>query len=512
MYDQINQAIGYLHGLWRYRWSAVLISWLVFIAGCLVVYALPDKYESKATVNIDTATIMRPLLQGLAVDMDHGAQLGLMAQVLLNRENLLKVIHETGMDHDIEGPEELERQVRQLAKSIIISSRSQNTQSREPFAATYQIGYKSNSAEHAYRVVAEVINTMRENYQATGDSGSVMAQSFLDKQIKEYEAKLVKDERRLAEFKKKNIGFMPGERGGYYERLRASQLEIDNTRSRLREAKQRSGELRTQLSRVSPTLSGGSSASVSSLARYREQLAELLTRFTDNHPDVQALRSKIANLEEGDTPYQDASGTIYNPVYQELKVQESATRVEIGRLQIQLAEQRKKLDEFEQSIDIIPQVEADLAKLNRDYEITRERYLSLVERRESAALAQKVEQSSSTIAFRMIEHPVVPVFPSGPNRHLLLAGVIMAALAAGAGWSLLQFLLYPGFVDSKQVKDLLGLPVLGSVTFHYGAEQVRDRKYQLANFLLAMALLLITCGAAIMFAKQGSEFISAFFM
>ena len=81
------------------------------------------------------------------------------------------------------------------------------------------------------------------------------------------------------------------------------------------------------------------------------------------------------------------------------------------------------MEKLKASIDVIPEVEAKLAKLNRGYEVTRERYLDLVERRESAQLAQNAGQSASDITFRVIEPPIVPFKPSGPNRALFLAGV-----------------------------------------------------------------------------------------
>ena len=83
-------------------------------------------------------------------------------------------------------------------------------------------------------------------------------------------------------------------------------------------------------------------------------------------------------------------------------------------------------------------MEAKLAKLNRDYEITRERYLSLVERRESARLAQDAGQTSSDINFRVIEPPVVPSRPSGPPRLLWLAGVFLAGIGGNLGTGITQ--------------------------------------------------------------------------
>jgi uncharacterized protein involved in exopolysaccharide biosynthesis len=109
MHEKINEIYGYLHGLWRYRWSALLIAWIVGVIGWLVVYALPNQYEAKTTVHIDTSSIMKPLLKGLAVETDPAEQLLVMTRVMLSRENLLIVMRETDMDLAADTPEEKER-------------------------------------------------------------------------------------------------------------------------------------------------------------------------------------------------------------------------------------------------------------------------------------------------------------------------------------------------------------------------------------------------------------------
>ena len=264
-----------------------------------------------------------------------------------------------------------------------------------------------------------------------------MAQDFLSEQIAEYEKRLAESEKRMADFKKKNVGFMPNEKGGYYSRLQRSEEEIADTKSQLRLAKLRLANLQQQLSGQAAVTGGMSAESATRLRDYQNKLDDLLMQFTNEHPDVQAMRSRIARLRASmaaGSDLESSGGSIdkTSVLYQELKIQESEARLEVGKLQIILAEQQRNLEELQESIDIIPQVEADLSKLDRDYQLTKERYLSLVERRESAKLAQRVEQNSSEITFKVVDAPVVPLIPSAPNRPLLLAGVLLVALVAGA--------------------------------------------------------------------------------
>jgi len=509
IHEQITVAYGYLHGLWRYRWSALLIAWLTAVVGWLVVYSLPDLYSSKAVIHIDTSSVMQPLLKGLVVETNPEQEFDVMTRMLISRENLLAVIRETDMDHAITSSEEREKLIGKLASNINVK----NVGGIGRSTSVYEISYESNDAEMSFKVVFNLLNTLIENTLNSGRMDTVMAEEFLDDQIKEYEKRLEQGEQRLAEFKQKNVGFMPNEKGGYYDRLQRQRDMIDNTTSALGLAKQRYNELRKQLSGESPMIgsSAYSKANAAKLRKYKEQLSDMLTQFTEEHPDVKALRARIADLEKGNdsdvvggSDFANDSDTTLNPVYQDLKAQESRARVEVSTLQVQLAEQRQKLAELQESVDIIPQVEADLIKLNRDYDITKERYLALVERRESARLAQKVEKNNSQIIFRVVDAPVVPLLPSGPNRPLLLSGVFLAALLAGVGWSILRFLLYPTFVDYKQLQKMIDLPVLGTISLQMTLEKRRQRRVELTSFLLVVVLMFGFFGGVVVFQQQGS--------
>jgi len=511
MHEKINEAYGYLHGVWRYRWSALLIAWIVGVVGWLVVYALPDQYLAKTAVHIDTSSIMKPLLKGLMVETDPSEQLLVMTRVLLSRQNLLAVMRETDMDLAADTPEEKEEMVQELASDITLTTVKGR---KVGVASIFDISYESHSPEMAYKVVSTLLNTLVEDTLNSGRTDTVMAQDFLSEQITEYEKRLTESEERMAEFQKKNVGFMPDEKGSYYTRLQRSESDIAATKSELRLAKQQLAELQLQLSGQTEVADVITAESANKLKSYQEQLDDLLMQFTNEHPDVQAMRSRIARLRASMAAGNGRVGggrlDETSVLYQELKIQESKARLEVGRLQIILAEQQRKLEELQQSIDIIPQVEADLARLDRDYQLNKERYLSLVERRESAKLAQKVEQNSEEISFKVVEAPIVPLIPSGPDRPLLLAAVLGIALMAGFAWSVLMFLLYPTFVDFKQLRKALDFPVLGTVSLQMTEEQINHRKTQLTSFLLAMSLLFGVFGGVLLLEKPGSAEVRAF--
>jgi len=504
MNEQLILIYGYLHGMWRHRWIALLIAWLVALVGWPYVLSMPDQYRASAVVHIDTTSVMKPLLKGLALETDAVDELQVMTRVLLSRDNLLSVIRETDMDLAAETPEDREKLVIGLANAIVVEE-SKVTKRGGPRSNIFEISYQGASADRVYQVVSKLLNTMIEGMLSSSRTDSLTAQKFLDTQIDEYEQRLTQAEQQLAEFKKTNVGYMPDEKGGYYARLQFAQDNLERTRSALRLAERRATELKKQLGGENPLLDSDSyqSMTVTKLRQYHQQLEILLNQFTNQHPDVLALRAVIKDLKTNQHANVDdavvGGGDIveFNPVYQAMKVELSKAGVEIVTLKIQLVDQQRRVKNLKGSIDIIPEVEARLSKLNRDYEVTRERYLNLVERRESARLAHSAGKSAGDVTFRVIEPPIVPLKPSGPKRLLLLTGVLVAALGGGLGLSFLWYLLQPSFIDIQQVRFRTGLPVLGSVSLYLSPEHRQERHKQLASFLSAMVLLFCVYGGTI---------------
>lgn len=519
MHEQLNQILGYAEGMWRWRWWALLVAWLVALVGWLAVYSLPNVYQASTVMNVDTYSIMDPLLKGMTVELKAGDELLAVTRMLLRRENLELVLRDVGIDVDAHTPLEQEQLIRRLRAAITIED--SGISRSDPNTRIYAIHYQDESPERAYRVVAKLSEVLIESSLNSERRDVAAAQRFLDAQIADYEKRLTVAEQRLADFKKKNVGLMPDERGGYYARMQSALSAIENTRTELQLAKRRQAELSKQLSGESPLISssayGGPGSPASMLRQYQEERAHLLNRYTEQHPDVQELETRIAELKAAmdvggsDMPEQvdDESKAELNPVYQDLKFEWSKAGVEVESLKIRLAELERKSDNLNQYLDTMPEIEAQLARLNRDYEVTKSRYLDLVERRESAQLAQEAEQSTSESTFRIIEPPRVPAYPAGPKRGLFLSGVLAAAFGAGLGLALILVLVRPTFTGSRELKDFTELPVLGAVGLHLSPAAERKQSLNLRLFVMSTVLLLGVYFGAVVYRDAGSAALRA---
>jgi capsular polysaccharide biosynthesis protein len=173
-----------------------------------------------------------------------------------------------------------------------------------------------------------------------------------------------------------------------------------------------------------------------------------------------------------------------NPVYQNLRIEQSRTEVAMAELRQQINQAEQRVAELKARVNTIPQTEAQLTQLTRDYEVTKAEHTALVQRLESARLSDQADSSNNPVKFRIIEPPARPRTPVGPNRILLMTGALLAAVAVGAGLALLLNQLKPVFLSRGMLAAVTGLPVLGSISF------VQPRRERRDPLLLGMA-----CGA-----------------
>lgn len=118
MNEIVEQLLGYLHGVWRNRWYVLGCAWLVCLIGWVVVHKLPDQYQATARVFVDTQSVLRPLLQGLAVNVNPDAQIGLVTRTLLSRPNLEKIARRADLDIRAKTPEAMDALLNGLQKQI----------------------------------------------------------------------------------------------------------------------------------------------------------------------------------------------------------------------------------------------------------------------------------------------------------------------------------------------------------------------------------------------------------
>jgi polysaccharide chain length determinant protein (PEP-CTERM system associated) len=344
-------------------------------------------------------------------------------------------------------------------------------------------------------------------------SDAGLAQRFLQSQLRDYETRLTEAEQRLAQFKQQNVGLLPAMGGDYYQRLETETGSLQQLRQRYDQLSQRRAEFARQLEGEEPSYgimgSSGDSPIDGQIARFRAQLDELLLTYTEKHPQVISLKETIARLEQEKrngakvstsvappgaelTPDQAMARSLdLNPVYQNLRLSLSQADADLAELKGQMAAQQAVVAELRSRVDAIPEVEAELARLNRDYEVNKTQYDTLLTRLESAKISEDADQSTENVKFRVIQPPTVPFKPVGPMRLALDTVVLLAALGLGVGLAVLLSQLHPTFTTRDFLQKVTGIPVLGSITAAINESFVPWHRQQSVLVGWALGLLLM---------------------
>jgi polysaccharide chain length determinant protein (PEP-CTERM system associated) len=496
MHELYLQLLTHIHGSWRYRWYMMLVAWLICVVGWGYIQQMPDLYEASARVHVDTQSILQPLLRGLAISTNTEQRVNLVTRTLLSRPNLEKLSRMTDLDLLATRPVDKERLLDDLGKDISIE-----TDARE--RDIYIVSYSDSDPDLAKRVVQSLLTIFVESTLGGKRQDTNNAQEFLDQQIKEYEAKLVSAEQKLADFKRTHVGMMPGSQSDYYGKLQSVQTSLQQAQLALREAQTQRDQMKQQMEddkdsylAYTDVVPQSGSALDMRIQNLQQQLDDLLIRYTDRHPDVIEIKNMISILEdrkkEERATMDDLDiGPAGDPVYQQMKIQMAQADANVASLKARVDQYQEAANQLKKMVDTIPTIEAEFQQLNRDYGVHKANYEQLLASREQASMSEQMEMSGDQIQFRVVDPPRVPLTPSAPNRPLLMSMVLALSLVAGVALAFMLYLLRPTFDNPQAVINYLGRPVLGAVSMIYDEAWGRKRKHALVAFGLAGAGLLV---------------------
>ena len=175
---------------------------------------------------VDTRSILRPLLEGLAIDPDVASGLDLVRTALLSRPQIEQVARETDLDLRAHTPEQKRGADPQPAGAHLDRGRrppgahdSGRRAVCHPLPGPETAPRPSRSSRHpAERVRRECPGREARRARRPPSASSTSRSRSTNSACRMAEA-------RLAEFKKTNVGVMPDSRGDYFQRLQQETAE-----------------------------------------------------------------------------------------------------------------------------------------------------------------------------------------------------------------------------------------------------------------------------------------------
>lgn len=464
MVDYRALLLPHLAALKRYRWQSLAVAWLVCLMGWVFLASIPDRYMSRARIYIDTETILGPLMQGLAVSPDFDRQVEMMRRTLLSVPNLEELIRMTDLDHTINSD---------LERLKLIDTLSKNIDLKTEGASLFEISYEHQNPRLTQRVVDSILQIFVEQNLGHSQQDVEEARDFIDEQIRDYEAKLREAEIEVAKFRKQHADELGGvERN--QRTLEQREAELRRLNTEIESAIWRRDQLRAKLDATPKSITasyqtpaGGQSVIQFRLQSLAQELQNKLMVYTDKHPSVIALRGMIENAQlqlAAEQAGVSAGGArIANPDYAALVDQLQLAESSIQDLRRRLALAENEVGVLSTTVASAPEVEADLTRLTRDYNVLLTQYEQLIQRRESAQIARDLDSGISRIEYRIIDPPVVPLEPIGPPRGLFLVAILIAGFGSGVAFAIGRQLMSGSFLTVDQLRAAIDLPILGGV-------------------------------------------------
>jgi polysaccharide chain length determinant protein (PEP-CTERM system associated) len=474
LYDEIRIA---LHVIWTRRWLALAVAWVVAILGWLFVAQIPNSYESRARVFVQMQTIL-PNAVGITA-ADQQKDVDTVRQTLTSAVNLEKVVRGTALANTVANDRDVADRVAGLQKAIKITSQQDNL---------FEISVTGSSPKTSRAIVQKLIDIFVEQNLAGDRNETTQSLGFLDAQLEQRQKQLQDAEAKRTDFQNRYLGSLPGT-GSLTDRMGAARTAMAQVDSDLAAAQSSLAAVNGQMAGTPQNVPGVGGATAgparARLAAIQGQLADVRARgYTENHPDVIALKSQLAAAQAAAShePMSAGAAGSGNPLYLSLKSMQADKQAQVAALMMRKNQLQGNLDQINAKLAGDPAVAAEQSKIENDYQVMKDAYSKLLTERESIKLRGQAQTQTDAIKFSVIDPPTSPRVPTAPNRPMLLTGVLIAAIGAGIGAAFAMGQLQTTFATATRLERATGMPVIGSIGEMVTAAQIAARRRTLAYF------------------------------
>lgn len=489
MDDQPMNAEDLKAVLFRRSWGFLLPLCLVFWGAVATAYLLPSQYRSTATILIEEQEIPANLVQTTVTSYAQ-QRLQNIYQRIASTSRLLEIIRELQLYPELRHkitPDEIAAQMRKDILLDFIQAEVVDPKTGKGSSATiaFTLSYQGRSPEQTQKVVSVLTSLFLEENLQDREKTVSEASSFLQDEVNRVRESMVEVDGRIAAYKARHLNELPELFQVNMQSLHTIEVNSDRLFEQMRALREREGYLESQLASIPRQ-----ELRKKRLDELRAQLTSLKTRFSDQYPDVIAIKAEIAkfNAESGAAEEENPD----NPIYITLAAQLASTRAEIASLGKQMATNQQRSARYRNLLEATPRVEETYKALLNERDNLLQKHNELTQKHMEAQVAQGLEKEQKGERFTVVEPAQFPDKPASPNRlAIILIGIV---LGIGAGIGSVAFLEFNDQTlrSAEDFSRACGLPVLGVIPeiLHH-REKSRARKgraLQLVVLLINIAL------------------------
>lgn len=299
----------YLSVLKRRKFEIIIPAVIVFVIALLVAFALPAKYQSKATILIEEQGIPKDFVKS-TITSYAAQQVQVISQRILTVENITTIVNKFGLYQESDSNKrvpftELAKVFRGNMNLDLVSADVIDPRSGRPTEATiaFTLAFDAESPSTAQKVTNELVTLFLNENLRTRTSQAASTSKFLTTEAGLLNKELTALEVELADFKKQNEGSLPELYQFNLSTLERTQREVSEVKFRLQELEKRKIELSAQVAQISPSapvvLPSGEVV-LSDMERLKALQSEYRTKaaiYKDTHPDVSRLKRELQSLQ-----------------------------------------------------------------------------------------------------------------------------------------------------------------------------------------------------------------------
>jgi len=469
----------YLAILRRRRWAILVPTLLGPLVAFAVSLALHPQYTSQTLVLVEQQKVPESYVRSVVTDALN-QRLATMQEQILSRTRLQPIIEKFGLYKQDAGRVPMEDQVDQLRKAIKISAVQAMVGTRPDAGLPgFTISFIADDPHLAQQICGEITSMFMEENLRVREQRAEGTTQFLANQLEEAKRKLDQQDARLAAFKQRYIGQLPGQEQTNMNLLMGLNTQLEAVTQLLNRTQQDKTYMESLLAQqvaawqASQTTNNPDSLGPQ-LAALQSHLVTLEARYTPDHPDVIKAKNDIAQLKK---KIDEAAAAAKNKPAEEVHTTKLIEPPQIQQLrnQIHVAEQtlREKSQEqerlqeqiktYQARVQLSPLVEEQYKEVTRDYQTALDFYNELLAKKTQSEMATDLERRQQGEQFRVMDPPNLPEKASFPNRPLFAAGGLGGGLALGLGLALLLEMRDKSLRNERDVEFYLQLPTLARV-------------------------------------------------
>jgi polysaccharide chain length determinant protein (PEP-CTERM system associated) len=452
----------------RHKRTLIVMAILGPALGYLLCFVLPKEYTSQTVILVEQPAV--PV--SYVTDINSGdlkQRLTTLQEQILSRSRLEGIINKFALYPSERAQHaSMETLVDHLRKKITVTPVKPMAESNSTQLPGFNIKVADRDPALAQKLCSEVALVFLQENQRVKHEQASGTTVFLTKQVEDAKVKLDDQDGKLAAFKARYSGALPDEQQANLNVLAGLNTQLDAATQALNRAHQDKSFAESVLTQQVASQSADNPSAQKQLADMQSQLAALLAKDTEDHPDVIRMRQSIADLKQkmassqGTAPA-GGSPTVDTPEIQQLRAQVHQYDAVIKEKAEQQRDVQRQIALYQSRLQLSPNVEEQYKILTRDHQNALDFYNDLLKKRSESAMASDMNHQAESAEFRILDPANLPVAPSFPIPLYFLLGGLAVGLALGIGIIGLRELRDKTLRTEEDVEFFLQLPTLANI-------------------------------------------------